>query len=556
MGSGSHRGGEPEPGAARPRRERLRWAALSAALAALPAALVVALSGGSPAHASTLSADYVHTGSWPDGYSGQYILRNDGSDTVKGWTLRFGLPEGTRLATVWNGRLDRTDGTYTVRNEDWNKALSPGESIVVGFEARQEADSFAGAGASGPQAPTACTINEKPCNVPASGTPDLPSGTARSFASTEPATATPRRGTRSTVTSTPSATPTPTATATGMPTGTSSPSSTTSATATPTSPKTTAPADVAVKLAPYVDMTLAQPFDPTSTPIGTGVRDRTLAYIVDGGDCRPMWGGVTRLDDPAIAARTTALREAGGIIRVAFGGSGGTDLAAVCATPELLAAAYRQVLDATGATRVDLDIEGRSLVDPEVVRRRNAAVRLLQEGGRAAGAPVTVAYTLPVDPTRGLGEEAGELLRDAVTQNVDVEYVNIKASDYGAGAAPRPAGKMGRFAIDAARIVHAQIREVWPQATDEQAWNRVSVTVMIGRNNVADEVFTLDDARELAAFADRTPLGRIAWWSAARDRACPENENENEVGVDHTDVVPTCSGVPQDDEEFLHILGG
>ena len=305
-------------------------------------------------------------------------------------------------------------------------------------------------------------------------------------------------------------------------------------------------------LAPYVDMTLARAFDPPNTPTGTGVRDHTLAYVVDGGDCRPMWGGVTRLDDPAITARVAALREAGGTVRIAFGGSGGTDLAAVCATPELLAAAYRQVLDATGATRVDLDIEGRSLVDPEVVRRRNAAVRLLQESARAAGAPVAVAYTLPVDPTLGLGDEARELLRDAAAQKIDVEYVNIKALDYGAGAAPRPEGKMGRFAIDAARIVHAQIREVWPQSTDEQAWKRVSVTVMIGRNDVADEVFTLDDARELTAFAGQVHMGRIAWWSAARDRACPEDE----AGIDTTDAAPTCSGVAQEDDGFLRAFGG
>jgi len=516
----------------------VRWAALSAALAALPAALIVALSGDSPGHASTLSADYVRTGSWTDGYSGQYILHNDGSDTVRGWTLRFGLPEGTRLATVWNGRLDRTDGTYTVRNEDWNKALRPGESIVVGFEVRHQGNPVA-AGA-GPDAPTACTINDRPCNTPATGIPRTPSTAAGPLASTDAAPVPPRRTTG------PTATPKPAPTRT-----TASPSPTTSATTAPTSPNATTPTR-AVDLAPYVDMTLARSFDPASTPTGTGVRDRTLAYVVDGGDCRPMWGGVTRLDDPAITARVAALREAGGTIRVAFGGSGGTDLAAVCATPELLAAAYRQVLDATGATRVDLDIEGRSLVDPEVVRRRNAAVRLLQEGARAAGVPVAVAYTLPVDPTLGLGDEARELLRDAAAQNIDVEYVNIKALDYGAGVAPRPAGKMGRFAIDAARIVHAQIREVWPRSTEEQAWKRVSVTVMIGRNDVADEVFTLDDARELTAFADRTHLGRIAWWSAARDRACPGDED----GIDIDDAAPTCSGVAQEDDEFLRAFGG
>jgi len=93
---------------------------------------------------------------------------------------------------------------------------------------------------------------------------------------------------------------------------------------------------------------------------------------------------------------------------------------------------------------------------------------------------------------------------------------------------------------------------VWPQSTEEQTWKRISVTVMIGRNDVADEVFTLDDARELAAFADQVHLGRIAWWSAARDRACPDDE----TGIERTDAVPTCSGVVQDDDEFARAFGG
>lgn len=293
-------------------------------------------------------------------------------------------------------------------------------------------------------------------------------------------------------------------------------------------------------------MTLAVPFDPARAPRQGGVREWTLAYVVDGGGCRPMWGGVTRLDDPAIAARIAVLREAGGSIRVAFGGSAGTDLATSCATPEALAAAYRQVLEATQAGAIDLDIEGRSLVRPDVVQRRNAALRLLQAGTR----PVDVAYTLPVDPLQGLGEEAKALLRDAAAQKVEVAFVNAKAMNYGAGVAPRPDGRMGQFASDAARAVHAQIRDVWPQLTEEQAWRRVSVTVMIGRNDVAGEVFTLDDARRLADFAKSKHLGRVAWWSAARDRACAQGAAADS-GAD-----PNCSGVAQDADAFLRVLGG
>ncbi|MFF7248098.1 cellulose binding domain-containing protein [Embleya sp. NPDC008237] len=533
---GSHRASGPEPGAGRPRRERIRWAAASAALAALPAALVVALSGDSPGHDHVLSADYVRTGSWPTGYSGQYVLRNLGSDTVKGWTLRFDLPAGTRIANVWNGRLEPAEGKYTVRNENWNKALRPGESIVVGFEVRRE-----GAGvptASEPvrsDGPMACTINDKPCNVPA----PTASGDHSATAGPIPRTGPPDGADHHT------GTPVPTGTArAAAPTTTSPPPS-------PNGAGGTAPRSGTIEhIAPYLDMTLAGPFDPIRAGAPGTVRERTLAYVVDGGGCRPMWGGVTRLDDPVTTGRIAALRDAGGTIRVAFGGAGGTDLAASCGTPEELATVYRQVLTATGATGMDLDIEGRSLVRPDVVQRRNAALHLLQEGARAAGKAVDIGYSLPVDPLQGLGDEAKALLRDAVTQRVEVSYVNVKALNYGAAVAPRPQGRMGQFASDAAHAVQGQIREVWPHLSEEQAWRRVSVTVMIGRNDVAGEVFTLDDARRFAEFARTVRLGRVAWWSAARDRPCPTG------GGADAGAEPTCSGIAQDADAFLRILGG
>jgi hypothetical protein len=541
MGMGSHRAGGPEPGTTRPRRERIRWAAASVALAALPAALIVVLSGGTSSSEAVLSADYVRTGSWATGYSGQYVLRNDGADTVKGWTLRFDLPQGTRIANVWNGRLDQVGAKYTVRNENWNKALRPGESIVVGFEVRRE-DPVGAPAPAHTDSPLACTINDKPCQDPVN--PTIP----RSPAATEPAPATGSASVPRNTRGPDRYTPAPTGSSTRRPgAAPSSGAPTTPAPTTMGGAPTGTPSGAAEQLAPYLDLTQPAPFDPVRVLQQRGLRDWTLAWIVDGGGCRPMWGGVTRLDDPAMTARITALREAGATIRVGFGGSGGTDLAAACASPRDLALAYRQVLDATRTNRIDLDVEGRSLVGAQTVQRRNAALRLLQDAGKAAGNPVHVTYTLPVDPTLGLSEEAKELLRDAAAQKVDVEYVDIKALNYGAALAPRPDGRMGQFAIDAARTVHAQIRDVWPHLTDEAAWSRVSVSVMIGRNDVPGEVFTLDDARRFTDFAKSAHLGRIAWWAPARERPCGEAATAGDPG---------CGGISPDIDAFLRILGG
>jgi hypothetical protein len=43
---------------------------------------------------------------------------------------------------------------------------------------------------------------------------------------------------------------------------------------------------------------------------------------------------------------------------------------------------------------------------------------------------------------------------------------------------------------------------------------------MIGHNDVADNVFMLDDARRLAAFARDEGLGGLHFWSLNRDTPC------------------------------------
>jgi hypothetical protein len=53
------------------------------------------------------------------------------------------------------------------------------------------------------------------------------------------------------------------------------------------------------------------------------------------------------------------------------------------------------------------------------------------------------------------------------------------------------------------------------------AWRRVAVTPVLGVNDVTDEIFTLADAKELAAFAQAKHLAWLSLWSANRDSECP-----------------------------------
>lgn len=517
---------------------RVRWAVTAVVLAALPALFVVALGDGD--NHTKITAEYVRTGSWGGGFSAQYVLRNTGEETSHGWTLRFRLAPGSEVATLWNGRMDHADGRYTVRDREWNHDLRPGETAVVAFQVRHDAVTE-----TPPEEPVECSINGSPClgigalgvsadgngdgtrSVPRDGVPATPRDPAPRAATTTPPAATPTRPTG------PAAVPSTGASGSTAPgTGTQAP------TGTP---------PISTPVRPYVDLAASGPFDLTAAFRAAGVTGATLAFVVDAGGCRPAWGGGARLDDPVVVQRFAELKALGAVASVSFGGTAGTDLAATCATPEALAAAYREVVNQYGVERIDLDVEGRSLGRPDIVERRNEALKLLRQGIERDGGRLELTYSLPALPL-GFGAESMALLRDAAARGLTVDVVNVLAMDYGQANAKEPAGQMGRYATDAAVAVQGQLRGVWPTLTGDQVWKLMSVTAMIGVDDVPGEVFTVDDARVLARFAAEHHLGYLSWWSVSRDRACPGNAV--------TAADPVCSGLPQDTYAFLHAFVG
>ncbi|NJP79825.1 sugar hydrolase, partial [Streptomyces sp. AA8] len=70
----------------------------------------------------------------------------------------------------------------------------------------------------------------------------------------------------------------------------------------------------------------------------------------------------------------------------------------------------------------------------------------------------------------------------------------------------------------------------------------VAVTPMIGVNDVAAEVFKVDDAAQLAAFGRSKGIGWLSMWSAARDKQCP--------GGAQNSASATCSSILQDELAF------
>ncbi|MFD4243333.1 cellulose binding domain-containing protein [Streptomyces sp. NPDC058525] len=481
------------------RRRASRTAKVTGAVVAAAVIGGAAFAFTGTAQAGSVGAVYTKSSSWSGGYTGQYVITNDSGQSMEGWELRFELPSGVRIDSLWNG-VHTVDGQrVTVKPADWNRRLAAGASVTVGFVT---------SGPGAPGDPTGCRINGLKCSVDQGATAG-PSGRPTVRPSTAPTAA-------------------PTATATAAPTATSAQPTR------PTSPAPTGtgPAGPGARFAPYVDTSLYPAYDLLDTAARTGVKEFHLAFITSGGGCAPLWGGVTGLADDKVAAQIGALRAEGGDVRVSFGGAAGHELALNCATVDELAAAYGKVVDHYKLTKVDFDIEGAALPETAANTRRAQAIARLQK----AHPGLDVAFTLPVMP-EGLTQPGVALLADARKNGVRIDAVNIMAMDYG----PAYSGDMGQYAVQAATATQAQLKGVLG-LSDAAAWKAVAVTPMIGVNDVPSEIFTVADATQLVDFAASKGIGRLAMWSSTRDKQCAAG------AVGHADA--TCSSVLQEPLAF------
>ncbi|MFD5035638.1 cellulose binding domain-containing protein [Streptomyces sp. NPDC058377] len=469
--------------------------------AAVVGGTVFALTG--TAQAAAVGATYTRASAWTGGYTGQYVVSNDTGTAQSGWTLEFDLPAGTKIDSLWNGEHTVSGNHVTVKPASWNKDIAPGGSVTVGFVTTST---------SAAADPEGCLINDAACSADGGTTPE-PSG---------------RPTEAPTPTSSPEPTSTPTEDSTPTPTATAEP------TGTPGTPGGTAGG---AGFAPYVDTSLYPAYDLLDTASKTGVKEFNLAFITSGGSCAPLWGGVTGLGDDQVAAQIGALRAEGGDVRVSFGGAAGAELALHCSSADELAAAYGKVVDTYELTKVDFDIEGGALPDTEANSRRSQAIAQLQK----SHPELDVSFTLPVMP-EGLTQAGVDLLADAKKNGVTTGAVNIMAMDYGASYS----GDMGDYATQAATATQAQIKGVLG-LSDAEAWKAVAVTPMIGVNDVATEIFTVEDATQLVKFAQEKGIGRLAMWSGTRDVQCAEGEKPT--------ADATCSSILQEPLAFTKAFG-
>jgi hypothetical protein len=282
----------------------------------------------------------------------------------------------------------------------------------------------------------------------------------------------------------------------------------------------------------------------------SGARYFTLAFLETLGktSCTLAWNGSNSQTVAAGRYLTDiqSLRGLGGDVIPSFGGwsadQGGTEIGDSCKDPAAIASAYEQVVTSYDVTRLDMDIEGRSLTKSAGIDRRNEAIKLLQDWAAAHGRTVQIQYTLPTSAD-GLEPSGVAVLQNAVTNGVRIDVVNPMVFDY----YDRVTTDMGGAAVNASNGLHAQLHALLPAKTDAQLWAMQGATIMNGLDDYPrrTEVTDLADAQQLLGFARTAGMSTLSMWAIQRDNGgCPGSTGSND-----------CSGIVQGTWDLSHTLG-
>src|SRR2546426_10450774 len=210
----------------------------------------------------------------------------------------------------------------------------------------------------------------------------------------------------------------------------------------------------------------------------SGARYFTLAFLetLSKTSCTLAWNGVASQTVPSgrYLSDIASLRALGGDVTPSFGGwsadQGGTEIGDSCKDVNSIVAAYQQVITTYDVTRLDMDIEGRSLTRTDGIDRRNKAIKLLQDWAAGQGRTLQISYTLPTSAT-GLEASGKFVLENAKANNVRIDIVQPMVFDY----YDRVTTDMGTAAINAVTGLRTYLGALLPGKTDAQYWSMIGL---------------------------------------------------------------------------------
>lgn len=248
-----------------------------------------------------------------------------------------------------------------------------------------------------------------------------------------------------------------------------------------------------------------EPQDLVAVTQKTGIKSYNFAFVSDGGNCKPVWSSGRTVASGWGQGLMDRMRAAGIQYRISFGGAGSTDISKKCSVVQLINT-YQQIINIYQPIGLDFDIENTAVNSPNIMTALKTIV--------INNPNLKISFTLPVMPS-GLTAPAKNVV--SLAKNAGLNYVvNIMTMDYG----PSYSGDMGQYAIQAATKTLSYLKTLYPQETDNNLWQMIALTPMIGVNDIPTEIFTLKNTDVLNNFAQTNHLAWLSMWSLGRDKPC------------------------------------
>jgi hypothetical protein len=281
----------------------------------------------------------------------------------------------------------------------------------------------------------------------------------------------------------------------------------------------------------------------------SGVRYFTLAFLetLNKHSCALAWNGSSSqtVASGRYLSDIATLRAMGGDVVLSLGGwsadQGGTEIGDSCGDAQSIAAAYEQAITTYGVSRLDMDVEGRSLTRAAGIDRRNTAIKLVEDWATAQVRPLQISYTLPTSPA-GLEPSGLAVLQSAVRAGARVDVVNLMTFDY----YDHTTTDMGAAALSALQGLQVQLHALYPAKSTAQLWAMEGATILPGIDDYPrkTEITYLADAQRLLTFARANGINTLSAWAIQRDNGgCPGQTDGND-----------CSGIVQRPWDFSHLL--
>ncbi len=289
------------------------------------------------------------------------------------------------------------------------------------------------------------------------------------------------------------------------------------------------PTTTAMK-APYLYLGWGNPPSVSTVMSATGIRQFTMAFMLSGGGCTPMWDSQRPLTGGTDQQVINQIRAGGGDIEISFGGWSGNKLGPNCATPQALAGAYQQVINAYNLRYIDIDIENTDEFENEAVQDRILnALKIVKQNNPGITTIITFGTS-----TSGPSWWGTRLINRSAELQANIDNFTIMPFDFGCS------GNMFTCTTSAADGLRNALKTAYGW-TDDQAYRHMGLS---GMNGLSDqqEMTSVQNWTDIKNWATARHIPRLAFWSVNRDRGCAGGG-----------VVSNCSGISQPDWEFTRI---